>query len=142
MLIREAQTIDYIAINTINKSDLGYDYPIDKTKNKLSKILELSTDKIFVAEINGKIAGYIHGSVYECTYSDSLKNILALVVSDKYRRQGVASELVKAIETWAKDDGSAGVRLVSGHNREDAHEFYLSRGYRLRKEQKNFIKIF
>ena len=75
MIIHEATIEDYMDIYRLNKDGLGYDYPIEKTKDKLKIILGLPTDKIFIAEVDGEKVGYIHLSSYECTYSDSLKNI-------------------------------------------------------------------
>jgi len=120
----------------------GYDYPKEKTEIRLKFILSRSTDKLFVACEGKEVVGYIHGSDYECTYSDSLKNIMAIAVDEKYRGKGIGKLLLESLEKWAVDDGCIGVRLVSGMNREKAHEFYLHCGYNLRKEQKNFIKIF
>lgn len=142
MIIHEATIEDYEDIYRLNKDGLGYGYPIEKTKDKLQVILGLTTDKIFIAEVDGEKVGYIHLSSYECTYSDSLKNILALVVDESYRKMGIGRGLIQAAEDWAKESGSKGIRLVSGYNRTTAHQFYLSCGYVLRKEQKNFIKWF
>lgn len=142
IVIREADIRDADAIYLLNKNGLGYDYPLEKTKERLAKIFSLQTDKIFVAQIGQQVVGYLHGSGYECSYTDSLKNILALVVDENHRRFGVGEKLITAVENWSKTDGSAGVRLVSGFNREKAHQFYLQCGYVDRKNQKNFIKLF
>lgn len=139
--IREFTLDDAEAINLLNKNGLGYDYPVEKTKQKLAIIKSLSTNKIFVATIDSQVVGYVHASEYECSYSDSLKNILALVVNENYRKQGVGKKLMLAVENWAVNTNSIGVRLVSGFNREIAHKFYQQCGYTLRKEQKNFIKF-
>jgi len=142
MIIRKAAIEDYEDIYRLNKEGLGYDYPVEKTKDKLQVILNLTEDKIFVADHEGKVAGYIHLSSYECTYCDNLKNIMALVVDEAYRKMGIGRRLIQTAEEWAKESGSKGIRLVSGYNRTTAHQFYLACGYVLRKEQKNFIKWF
>lgn len=142
MIIRDAAIEDYKDICRLNKEGFGYDYPAERTRDKLQVILDSPADKIFVAEHDGKIAGYIHLSSYECTYSDSLKNIMALVVDEACRKMGIGRKLVQTAEEWAKGSGSKGIRLVSGYNRITAHQFYLACGYVLRKEQKNFIKWF
>lgn len=142
MNIREAAINDYRDLYCLNKNGLGYDYPEDKTKEKLQLVLNQPADKIFVAELDGKVVGYVHLSAYECIYFDSLKNVLALVVDENYRKQGVGRKLMEKAEEWAKETGSNGIRLVSGFNRTDAHQFYEHCGYTLRKEQKNFIKLF
>lgn len=140
--IRDATEKDFEAIYLLNKNGLGYDYDIEKTHQRLKHILENSGNKILVAVLDGAIVGYIYSADYECTYSDPLKNILALVVDEGKRGFGIGRALLSAVENWAKESGSSGVRLVSGINREDAHKFYLSCGYTDRKNQKNFIKLF
>lgn len=141
-IIREAAWTDYLDLYELNRDGLGYDYPPEKTQEKLRVILSMPMDRLFVAEADGKVVGYVHASAYECTYSDSLKNIMALVVEKNYRKHGVGRQLMESVEQWAKQTGSIGVRLVSGFSREEAHRFYFACGYHLRKEQKNFVKIF
>jgi GNAT superfamily N-acetyltransferase len=142
MVIRECCISDYNRIHDINQYSFGYEYPLDKTKERLSLILKRPTDKLYVACINDNVVGYIHGSDYECTYSDSLKNIMAIAVEEAFRGKGVGKALLNAIENWAKECNCCGVRLVSGFDRTNAHAFYLHCGYINRKQQKNFIKLF
>jgi ribosomal protein S18 acetylase RimI-like enzyme len=139
--IRKAVVSDYEAIYRLN-AELGYDYDKDETKKRLQSILGNEQYILFVAEVNGEVAGYIHGGDYHGTYSDPLKNILSFVVFEKCRHHGVGRMLITALEGWAKECGCAGVRLVSAFHRVGAHRFYEACGYTLRKEQKNFVKIF
>lgn len=140
--VRAASLTDSSAMYLLNRDGLGYDYAPEKTKERLEAVLGNPEYKVFIAEMDGNVAGYIHGADYHCTYCDPLKNILALVVDEKYRGTGVGRALITALEQWSRDCGCAGVRLVSGHNRTGAHKFYEACGYRMRKEQKNFIKLF
>lgn len=142
MLIRECEATDFKYIWFLNQTALGYEYDLSKTQERLEIVLKRQADKILVACIDDKIVGYIHGSDYECTYSDSLKNIMAIAVDESYRGQGIGKALLSSIENWTRDCGCCGVRLVSGFNRRGAHEFYLNCGYTNRKQQKNFIKSF
>lgn len=140
--LRTACEQDYKAIYCLNKNGLGYDFDVDATRKRLKYILENTDNKIFIAELDGCIVGYAHAADYECIYTNSLKNILAIVVDENKRGHGIGRTLLNAVENWAKETGSSGVRLVSGYNRENAHLFYLSCGYIDRKNQKNFIKLF
>jgi predicted N-acetyltransferase YhbS/8-oxo-dGTP pyrophosphatase MutT (NUDIX family) len=142
VVIRPAGLADAAAIRRLNRDGLGYDYPAEQTIAQLTRLLASPLDRLLVAETAGVVVGYIHLGAYECTYSDSLKNILALVVDAAYRGRQIGRRLLRAGETWARSAGSAGVRLVSGSARSEAHRFYLACGYVLRKEQKNFIKWF
>ncbi len=140
--IRQAAIDDCERLYLINRDSLGYDYAIEETRKRLSFVLSAKTNKLFVAEIDGVVAGYIHVADYDCIYADSLKNILALAVDKKYQGLGVGRQLLEKAEEWSRSDGSVGVRLVSGMNRAEAHKFYAHCGYTMRKEQKNFIKLF
>lgn len=139
--VRKIKITDYNEIYSLNQ-ELGYMYPLEKVKDRISYITEYTKDIIFVAEQDNEVIGYIHGSPYELLYSDSLINILGFVVKEKYRSNGVGSVLISSLENWAKENGYSGVRLVSGADRLNAHRFYQKHGYINRKNQKNFIKVF
>lgn len=138
--IRECALKDCESIYLLNKNDLGYDFPIEKTAKRLEMILGSNKDKIFVAEYGGKVIGYIHACDYDVIYGPSMKNILGLAVDSHYRKLGAGKALLTAAENWAKETGSAGVRLCSGAQRKGAHEFYKKCGYICSKEQLNFKK--
>jgi GNAT superfamily N-acetyltransferase len=136
IIIREAVPEDCKRIREIDKLSLGYDYPEDKTKERLELILSMPTDKVFVAFYGKELAGYAHVSDYEC------KNLMALAVDVKYQGLGIGRRLLEEAERWSQNCGSLGLRLTSGIDRQGAHKFYLRCGYTLRKECKNFIKYF
>jgi predicted N-acetyltransferase YhbS len=142
MHVRECTVNDFEKIHHLNSNAFGYEYNLEKTKNRLSTILNRETDKIYVACVDDTVVGYIHGSDYECTYCEPLKNIMAIAVDGNYRNLGIGKALLSAIEDWAQQCHCCGVRLVSGFDRTGAHKFYLRSGYILRKQQKNFIKFF
>ena len=140
--IRDAVDDDYESIHLLNLNGLGYDYSKEQTKQRLAQMVKSTVCKIMIAECNGVIAGYIHAEDYEVTYSDSLKNILAIAVDDRFRRNGIGRALLSAVETWAKETGAVGIRLNSSMARTKAHVFYETCGYVNRKDQKNYVKIF
>jgi len=125
----------------MNLDGLGYDYPEERTRARVEQILG-SNDKLLVAELDGTAAGYVHAADYECTYADSLKHIIALVVDERFREKGIGRTLVSVIERWAKETGASGIRLTSRTSREDAHKFYIACGYVDRNESKVFYKMF
>ena len=139
--IREARQEDYSQIYTLNQV-LGYEYSLEKTKKQLVKLLNRSTDKIFVACVEDRVVGYIQISDYECLYNDPLKNIMGLAVDRDFQNRGIGRALLSKAEEWARDQGSTGLRLNSGMERKEAHGFYEHCGYKNRKEQKNYIKSF
>lgn len=143
MQVREATGSDGAAIRRINARSLGYsDYPEDKAQHDFEYLLASSFYRIFVAEIDGKVVGYVNGSDYCTAYMPPMKNLMALAVLPECQGKGCGAALLAKAEEWAKEDGCQGVRLVSGYNRTGAHAFYESQGYTMRKEQKNYIKMF
>lgn len=142
IMIRTCVLADYPDIALLNKEDLGYDYPDDKTKIKLEKLLFADTDKIFVAELDGEIVGYVHANDYDVIYAPHMKNIMGIAVSSKCRKMGIGKLLLQAVDEWAIKTGAVGIRLVSGATRTDAHSFYYACGYSRDKTQINFKKFF
>lgn len=142
IVIRKLKQEDCTRIQEINKTSLGYEFDLGSTKKQLQRIIETTNDQIFVAEIEQQVVGYIHVASYECTYCDSLKNIMALAVACDYQGYGIGKRLLQEAEAWAIKEGSVGIRLVSSEKRLEAHKFYLRCGYSQRKTQKNFIKYF
>ena len=57
-------------------------------------------------------------------YVFSYRVIVALAVSERTRRGGVGTALVKKAEEWALDNGFHEVGLYSNMKRLDAHLFY------------------
>ncbi len=139
--IRECKISDAKDIDKINIEQLGYEYGLEKTRKKLEILLANPKDKIFVAEANNNVVGYIHAIDYDVIYAPHCKNIMGIAVLKEYERNGIGKALLAHIENWAKETGAIGVRLVSGEARIDAHSFYNSCGYTSNKSQKNFFKI-
>lgn len=140
LIIRRARLSDAERINELSRNELGYDYPLDKTRDALEALLQ--RDIILVAETDGSVIGYIHLCDYELLYAPRMKNVLGIAVDSGCRRMGVGSELLREAERLAEEDGAAGIRLVSGKSRTGAHAFYESAGYYGGKEQINFKKKF
>lgn len=139
-MIRTIELRDVLAIQAINKESLGYDFPENETLEKLKLIQNLSNNQIYVYEKEKEVTGYIHLADYENIYHKSLKNILTFAVLPKEQGQGIASQLLEAGESWAKKQGSVGIRLVTGFERKSARKFYEAKGFKKRKDQTNYIK--
>ena len=141
-MIRNAQLIDAAGIQQLNKTAMGYDFPVAETERKLQRALADPGQCVLVAVESEQIVGYIHMEDYDTLYFPHMKNVLALAVDPDCRRRGIASKLLAAGERWARETGATGIRLVSGAEREGAHACYRKAGYEVRKLQKNFRKPF
>ena len=140
--IRECLLMDADQIYELNCSEMGYDYPKEETRQRIKDILASEHDKIYVAELDGSVVGYVHANDYNLIYVPAMKNIMGIAVSNKHKRIGIGKALLTAAEAWAKADGAKGVRLVSGETRKEAHMFYEWCGYTGGKHQLNFKKYF
>ena len=140
--IRECRMEDAVSLQTLNSNEMGYAYSVEDTAIKLQGLLQSGKDCILVAVLEEKIVGYIHANDYDLLFSPHMKNIMAIAVAKGYRRHGIGGALLRKVEDWARESGAAGIRLVSGAARTEAHAFYQSCGYRREKEQINFKKWF
>lgn len=138
--IREASLSDAEAIWILNCTEMGYPFPLEATVDKLERLLSRGCDKIYVATVDGAVVGYVHANDYDVIYAPHMKNIMGIAVAQDHKRKGIGKALLRQVELWASDTGAAGVRLVSGASRTDAHEFYRHCGYTGDKKQLNLKK--
>lgn len=141
--IREIKLNDYHDIYLLNQefNPQLSSFPVEKVKERVEYIVKNTKDIIFVSELENEIIGYIHGSPYELLFSDSLINVLGFVVKEQYRNYGVGGLLIESLESWAKNNGFMGIKLLSHPSRIHAHRFYQRRGYVFTKDQMNFLKM-
>lgn len=139
MIIREATIEDAFVICNISCADLGYNCSCEFVSMRISN-LDKGREKVFVAEFNGIVAGYIHVEKYQTLYFEPMINILGLAVSSEFRRRGIGRMLLKHAECWANEVGIHRIRLNSGATRKEAHSFYRAMGYNNEKGQIRFIK--
>lgn len=139
-IIRQCSISEVPAIFELNCVQMGYEYSIDETSNNIKRILKNEQNKIYVACLDEKVIGYIHGGVYELIYAPRMVNVMGIAVMEQYQHNGVGRELLLKLETWAKENHAFCVRLHSGENRLEAHSFYLKCGYKMSGVQKKFVK--
>jgi GNAT superfamily N-acetyltransferase len=119
---------------------LGYPSSADQVATRLAGILSHPDQAVFVAEVEGRIAGWVH--VYACptVESELYAEIGGLVVDENQRGQGVGRALMARAEAWALGLGIHEVRLRSNIIRNEAHQFYEAIGYEKIKSQFTFRK--
>lgn len=141
MNIRIARPVDSIAIAEITAEGLGYDCTPEMIAQNIAS-LDSSHARLFVAEVDGEVVGFVEPQVYEAVYFPPLVNILGLAVWKSHCGMGIGKALMEAAENWAKEIGAKGVRLNSGADRTNAHAFYRNIGYEAKKQQIRFLKEF
>ena len=134
MSIREAEMQDFQAIILLMRNVLGY--PGLKETEAIKRLEYFKQSKehaTFVAVADAEISGFIgvmRGVAY--TIEGYYAEILILAVSEKYRRGGIGSALVKRAEEWARQNSAYEIGLHSNFKRLDAHLFYERNGYQKR----------
>jgi len=142
-MIRKCQVADSAAIQKINKTELGYDYSVEKTTINIKRLLNDPKHHylwVFEDENTKKVEGYLHAEIFEETYFDPMFNVLALAVDSSAQKKGIGSQLMHTLEKQTKALGMNEVRLNSGESRLGAHKFYEKLGYTSNKMQKRFGK--
>ena len=129
LTIRDARLNDAAELGALT-CELGYKTRAIEMATRLETVLKDARYKTFVAEIGGKLCGMI-GTVWHSSYlhNDLSGQIIALVVSNKMRRRGIARELVAAAEKDFLRRKITRVTLTTRFEREEAHRFYEKLGY-------------
>lgn len=141
-VIRMIAASDYKDIFALNQQ-LGYAYDKDKVYKKIISILEAGSDILLVAEVEGNVVGYAHGSPYETLYSDDLLNTVCFCVKQGIaNEEEIGNEMYLAFEERAKKFGFKGIRLTIDQQREEAHELFLRHGFETHRSLQHYIKYF
>jgi GNAT superfamily N-acetyltransferase len=119
---------------------LGYPVEPARLARRFAAVIDHGHASIFVAEVAGRVVGWIHVAVTPLLEADSGAEILGLVVDRDHRSAGVGGALLAAGEGWARAAGCTALRVRSRIARERAHAFYERSGYTRIKTQHAFEK--
>ena len=84
--------------------------------------------KLFVAEENGKIVGFSRVHFYRWNKSAYAINLL---VESKYRRRGIGTLLLKAMENFAKERGARVLMFDTAIDNIPALNLYFKNGFKI-----------
>jgi GNAT superfamily N-acetyltransferase len=130
MQIRLADTSDAAAVNGL-LHQLGYPQNgITTTATRIRSWADDPSSAAYVADADGDLLGLI--AVHIAPFFErtgSWGRIVALIVSDQARGQGIGGQLVTAAESFAAGRGGVCMEVTSADRRQGAHEFYRGRGY-------------
>ena len=111
-------------------------------KNNMSRILNDEKQEFLVFDNGNQVVGFIEAETYDAVYSKEIMfNVLGLVVDAQEQGQGIGAQLLSALEENAKARGINVIRLNSGVQRHEAHQFYEHQGYTSNHSQKRFLKV-
>ena len=121
---------------------LGYPISESIVKNNMSRILNDKKQEFLVFDNGNQVVGFIEAETYDAVYSKEIMfNVLGLVVDAQEQGQGIGAQLLSALEENAKARGINVIRLNSGVQRHEAHQFYEHQGYTSNHSQKRFLKF-
>lgn len=86
---------------------------------------------VFVAEVDGIVAGFVHVRSLEDYYRRCKHGHIAdLVVAPAFEGQGIATALLARAEEWARASGYDWITLGVFEQNERAEQLYRRRGFR------------
>ncbi|MFL5982963.1 MAG: GNAT family N-acetyltransferase [Gaiellaceae bacterium] len=128
LTVRDARLEDSPQIARL-LDQLGYPTDAAAVVARLER-LAIVGDRIFVADVDGRVAGLAHLQVSPALERDRPSGkIGALVVDEAHRGRGVGRALVQAVEEDARLRGCALLFLTTREWRADAHAFYERVGF-------------
>ncbi len=109
-IIRPMKSRDFKQVSEIDRKVIGRDR-IDYWKLRTEIIEKLSTVAALVAEINGRIVGFIIGDITGWTYGvpENIGWINAIVVDPEFQRKGIGQMLFNEMIDYLK---KAGVKSI------------------------------
>ena len=145
MEIRKAEPSDYKIIQSLRRKLLTYQHKINPIKELTEKKLKSSDELVktylnrsysmmYLAFINNKCVGFIHGTIDPKPTSNITGYLQDFYVEESFRGQGIGSKLLSTLhEYFKKHDVLWG--LTADILNKKTIEFYIHRGYKLVKEE-------
>jgi GNAT superfamily N-acetyltransferase len=134
MKIRAAALDDSDALAALS-TELGYPTSPDVQRTRLELLLNRLEHAVFVAEMDGRVIGWLHVFLRPLVESDSAAEIGGLVVAEGFRRHGAGRALVAVAERWAAAHGAQRLAVRCNAQREVGNRFYAALGFSTTKTQ-------
>ena len=129
MHIRNATISDAPALAALI-TQLGYPTTTEQMQTRLPPLLGDAVNGTLVAEIDERVVGMIGLRVDRAhEYEGVQGRILALVVDESARGNGIGTALVAAGERWAAERGARKIVVTTAEHRERTHQFYRTLSY-------------
>ncbi len=120
---------------------LGYPATADEAIQRLEAINRYPEHVVFVADADGRLAGWIHVFLRSSLTTEPSAEVAGLVVDEHTRSHGIGQALLEEAERWTLEQGYRTMTLRSNVKRVRAHAFYERLGYENIKTSKSFRKI-
>jgi GNAT superfamily N-acetyltransferase len=137
--VRVARRSDVSALAALS-GELGYPVEVAEMSRRFNAVADRADQAIFVAELDGAVAGWIHIAERRLLEASRQAEIMGLVVQATARGRGLGRALVRAAERWAFMRGLDTVVVRSNIVRPESHPFYVTLGYTRTKTQHVYRK--
>lgn len=128
--IRSARPEDAKALFQIIRDELGGSLSAADTAHILARLCVNRKHKVFVAEVDGQVVGFLHITDYDSILlREQFKNITVVAVAASYRHIGIGRALVARAERWAEELGAKGTRLDYHPLLAASTDFFRACGY-------------
>ena len=139
MAVRSARSEDAPAL-AILAGQLGYPASCEELSARLPEVAANPDAMILVAGESDDVQGWIHVELKRSLLAPLAAQVMALVVDERRRREGIGAALLAAGEAWARERGCHSMLVGTRVTREHAHRFYRREGYDLLKTSHFFEK--
>jgi GNAT superfamily N-acetyltransferase len=127
--VRPARLLDATAIAPL-LGELGYPAAAPDVMARLERLLARGDGGVLVAEIGDKTVGLATYQIIDLLERARPQcRITALVVREGERRRGVASALIEAVESAARERGCFRLEVTTRPKRSDALGLYAALGF-------------
>ncbi|UFU00733.1 GNAT family N-acetyltransferase [Radiobacillus kanasensis] len=113
--------------------DLWPGHTFEQMKSEFDSMLGSVKAKVFVYGIENKSVGFLHMSLrsdyVEGSTSSPVAYVEGVYVKQDYRTKGVAKELLKEGEEWAKINGCSQIASDIEQGNEDSYQFHHKSGF-------------
>ena len=132
IVYRNAATDD-----TPNKLRLWREFwPEQPYESNLKRKIELDTDLVYVAEVDGQITGTIIGG-----FDGWWGWIYRVAVIPNYQKRGIATRLIEEMQTRLKSRGAKSVNAIVSPSNEKMHHILQKMGYSEREHKRLSLEL-
>jgi len=114
------------------------DISLEQIQERIDKIP--NEDRLFLAVEGEQLYGYAHLCITHNLVDSETSVVVAIIVREDRRRQGIGSRLIAAAETWARQSGQSRLLLRTDVVRTNAHAFFVALGYEGSSTQLEFVR--
>lgn len=133
--IRRMSALDLPTVASLS-GQLGYAVVVPELTRRFHALAADPNHGVFVAELDGRVAGWIHVFEQRLLESEPYAELGGLVVDAMCRRRGLGRALVEEARRWVVARKLGSLRVRSNVAREEAHQFYPALGFTVLRTQR------